>query len=76
MEISQQPKCFLKMTLFCQNAISLFACSKFFTFNCLPFLIFLKGFLWDHFLSLYCICYNIVPVLCFDFLALSHVGPY
>ena len=28
----------------------------------------------DHFLSLYWICYNIVSVLCFGFLALRHVG--
>ena len=75
METAQQPKRFLRMTELCQNAISLFACPKFFIFNCLLFLIFLKDFLWDLFLSLYCICYNIVSVLCFDFLAIRQMGP-
>ena len=35
---------------------------------------FLMFFHMDHFLSFYWICYNIVSVLCFDFLASRHLG--
>lgn len=30
----------------------------------------------DHFLSVYCICYNITSVLCFGFLTTRHVGSW